>query len=88
MAVWGATPLVEASGKFRFKQPMQLTSQIIAIQTFKHKVKVAGYGEILLATKKQRVSGIVALRVSADCYRAIAPNGRQSRLNGQLTKHV
>lgn len=81
--LYGATPVGgKPAANFDLKPAMQLTSQIIAIQTLAQG-ESAGYGEKFTATKTTRI-GIVACGY-ADGYPRHAPNGTPIAVNGQLT---
>jgi alanine racemase len=81
--LYGATPVSgQSAASFDLKAVMQLTSQIIAIQTLAPGDSV-GYGEKFTATKSMRI-GIVACGY-ADGYPRHAPNGTPIAVNGKLT---
>lgn len=82
--LYGASPVggTSATG-FGLQPVMQLTSEIIAVQTIESGESV-GYGNTFTATKKTRV-GIVACGY-ADGYPRHAPSGTPIAISGQLTK--
>ncbi len=82
--LYGATPISGTpAATFDLKPVMQLSSQIIAIQTLAIGESV-GYGARFTATKETRI-GVVACGY-ADGYPRHAPNGTPIAVNGKLTK--
>lgn len=82
--LYGASPVSgESADYFGLKPVMQLTSQIIAVQTLEAGESV-GYGNRFTATKTTRV-GIVACGY-ADGYPRHAPNGTNIAVNGKVTQ--
>lgn len=82
--LYGATPVSGTpAATFDLKPVMQLTSQIIAIQTLAVGESV-GYGARFTATKVTRI-GVVACGY-ADGYPRHAPNGTPIAVNGKLTR--
>jgi alanine racemase len=84
--LYGATPVGGAPAtSFNLKPAMQLTSEIISIQTLALGESV-GYGATFTATEETRI-GIVACGY-ADGYPRHAPTGTLIAVAGQLTKTV
>ncbi|MEZ0331605.1 MAG: alanine racemase, partial [Methylophilaceae bacterium] len=82
--LYGATPVSgQPATSFGLKPAMQLTSEIIAVQTLQVGESV-GYGQTYTAKKITRV-GIVACGY-ADGYPRHAPSGTPIAVKGQLTK--
>jgi alanine racemase len=82
--LYGATPVSGTqAATFDLKPVMQLTSQIIAIQTLAVGESV-GYGARFTATKETHI-GVVACGY-ADGYPRHAPDGTPIAVNGKLTK--
>jgi alanine racemase len=82
--LYGASPVSGYKADFfNLKPVMQLTSQIIAVQTLEAGDSV-GYGNHFTATQTTRV-GIVACGY-ADGYPRHAPNGTSIAVNGKLTE--
>lgn len=81
--LYGATPVSGTpAANFDLKPAMQLTSQIIAVQTLAQGESV-GYGEKFTATQATRI-GVVACGY-ADGYPRHAPNGTPIAVNGKIT---
>ena len=84
--LYGATPVSGTpAANFNLKPAMQLTSQIISIQSLAQGESV-GYGEKFTATQATRI-GVVACGY-ADGYPRHATNGTPIAVNGKLTKTI
>lgn len=82
--LYGTSPMASQSAtSFNLKPVMQLTSQIIAVQSLEAGESL-GYGQAFTAAKKTRV-GIVACGY-ADGYPRHAPNGTPVAVAGKLTQ--
>ncbi|WP_221765453.1 alanine racemase [Methyloradius palustris] len=82
--LYGATPVSgQAATSFGLKPAMQLTTEIIAVQTLQAGESV-GYGHTFTAKELTRV-GIVACGY-ADGYPRHAPSGTPIAINGKVTK--
>jgi alanine racemase len=81
--LYGATPVAsESASVFGLKPVMQLTSEIISVQTIEAGEGV-GYGAMFIANKPMRI-GVVACGY-ADGYPRHAPNGTPIAVAGKLT---
>lgn len=84
--LYGASPVGgKAATDFDLQAAMQLTSEVIAVQTLK-KGESVGYGKLFTASKQTRI-GIIACGY-ADGYPRHAPNGTPVAVSGQLTQTV
>jgi len=81
--LYGTSPIAEASAaQFDLKPVMQLTGEIISVQTLEAGDSL-GYGHSFTATQKTRI-GVVACGY-ADGYPRHAPNGTPIAVAGKLT---
>jgi alanine racemase len=82
--LYGTSPIAEESAaQFDLKPVMQLTSEIISVQTLEAGESL-GYGHCFTATQKTRI-GVVACGY-ADGYPRHAPNGTPIAVAGKLTQ--
>lgn len=82
--LYGTSPIVEeTAAQFDLKPVMQLTSEIISVQTLEAGESL-GYGYCFTATQKTRI-GVVACGY-ADGYPRHAPSGTPISVAGQLTQ--
>ena len=82
--LYGTSPIAEDSAaKFGLKPVMQLTSEIISVQTLEPGESL-GYGHRFTATQKTRI-GVVACGY-ADGYPRHAPNGTPIAVAGKMTQ--
>ena len=82
--LYGTSPIADDSAaKFDLKPVMQLTSEIISVQTLEAGESL-GYGHLFTASKKTRI-GVVACGY-ADGYPRHAPNGTPIAVAGTLTQ--
>ena len=84
--LYGTSPIAgQSAASFNLKPVMQLTSQILSVQTLDAGENL-GYGHRFTATKKTRI-GVVACGY-ADGYPRHAPNGTPIAVAGKLTQTI